>query len=83
VFFGFTLFLAWRYLQPGWLRGLLIATLAALIVLVGFSRIYLGAHWLSDVVAGYLLGGLILWVGIEVYLSIPVVAASQTSSDRP
>lgn len=83
VFFGFLLFLAWRYLQPGWLRGLLIATLAALIVLVGFSRIYLGAHWLSDVVAGYLLGGLILWMAIEVYLAIPEFVVTQTSSDPP
>lgn len=83
VFFGFLLFLAWRYLQPGWLRGLLIATLAALIVLVGFSRIYLGAHWLSDVVAGYLLGGLILWMAIEMYLAIPEFVVTQTSSDPP
>jgi membrane-associated phospholipid phosphatase len=37
-------------------RALVLGTLAALLALIGFSRIYLGAHFFSDVLAGYSLG---------------------------
>jgi undecaprenyl-diphosphatase len=37
-----------------------------IILIIGFSRLYLGVHFPSDVIAGYLIGGLWLLVGIEV-----------------
>ncbi|MBO6194719.1 MAG: phosphatase PAP2 family protein [Bacilli bacterium] len=36
-------------------KRFIISLLSILILLIGFSRIYLGAHYLSDVVCGYLI----------------------------
>jgi membrane-associated phospholipid phosphatase len=40
------------------LRLPVIATATALIVLIGFSRLYLGAHWASDVLGGFVFGAM-------------------------
>lgn len=66
AFFGFVLFLCYTLLKPGWARDITIALLGGLVGLIGISRIYLGEHWASDVIAAYLLGS--LWLALTVYV---------------
>jgi membrane-associated phospholipid phosphatase len=53
--------------SPGRRRRTLILTAAMFIVaLVGLSRMYLGAHWLTDVLGGMILGVAWLWCLVAV-----------------
>lgn len=54
--YGFLAFLLETLVRPDKLRKAATAALISLIALVGPSRIYLGHHWFTDVVASYLLG---------------------------
>jgi undecaprenyl-diphosphatase len=47
------------------LRTVGIAAFAAIVVLVGFTRVALGVHYVSDVLAGWLLG--LAWLGVTSY----------------
>jgi undecaprenyl-diphosphatase len=64
---GFLAFLATREMRPAG-RRVFIALVAGFVSLVAFSRLYLGAHWFSDVSAGLAFGTAWLTLLGTVYL---------------
>lgn len=67
-YFGFLFFVAYALLPRGtFARRAALALAAMPIALVGLSRVFLGAHWPSDTLGAYLMGGLWLAFSLEMY----------------
>jgi membrane-associated phospholipid phosphatase len=69
-FYGLLIYLLATNWRSGKLRNALIGILTGLIGTIGPSRVYLGAHWPSDVMAGYVYGGLWFSGLITLYLRV-------------
>lgn len=55
AFYGFLIYLIYKNVKNTYLKWSLITILGILIVSIGISRIYLGVHYTSDVLAGFLI----------------------------
>jgi len=62
VFFGGLAAIALHLSRNRAFRAAAVAGAAAIVLAVDFSRVYLGAHWTSDVIWGTIIG--LLWVAI-------------------
>lgn len=86
VLVGMASYLGWRLARTMPRRMAIVALASSWAVAMGFSRMYLGAHYLSDVVAGFVAGG--MWVaacisGLEIALRRPRVPALDASTRPP
>lgn len=84
--FGLLTYLVSLWTNRGWFQELVGIVSMLLILLVGFSRLYLGKHYPTDVLAGYTLSGAIVAVGIglmEMRLRLRFVPQGETTSAPP
>ena len=55
AFYGYLIYLIYKYVKNKYLKWTLIVLLGILICTIGISRIYLGVHYTSDVLGGFLI----------------------------
>ncbi len=74
--YGFAVYYLWRQAATWGMRLNILFAGIFVVAAIGFSRLYLGVHFLSDVMGGYLLG--LLWLIIGIY-----TAELEARKERP
>lgn len=75
AFYGYSLYVVVKLVKKKWLRNSLIVLFVSIIFLVGLSRIYLGVHYVTDVLAGYSISLVYLFLVTK----IPFFSLEETS----
>lgn len=65
--YGITIYFLWKHARYAWLRVTIVMAGAVMILMIGISRIYLGVHYPSDVVGGYVISAAWLTASIGSY----------------
>lgn len=66
TFYGLLIYIIWETVKRPWLKIMLVTLLLLLIFIIGFSRIYLRVHYVSDVIAGFATG--FLWLIFSLWI---------------
>jgi len=66
TFYGLLVYLVYKTFKHPGVKWTLITLLCCLILMIGFTRIYLRVHYASDVIAGYCIG--FLWLVFAVWM---------------
>lgn len=70
AFYGYLIYLIYYYVSNKNLKWGLICLLSIVIFFIGFSRIYLGVHYVTDVIGGFCFSIVYLIVYISIYKKI-------------
>lgn len=65
--YGVLAFMVWLKVENKWVRAALISACAGLVLLIGTSRIYLGVHYPSDGIGGFLGGASLIGLAVWFY----------------
>lgn len=68
--YGVLAYLLWKHIPAWWGKVILVLASSALILAIGTSRIYLGVHYPSDILGGYLASAFWLSASIWIYQSV-------------
>ncbi len=66
TFYGLLIYILQHTIEVNWIRAISTALLVVLILLIGFSRVYLRVHYASDVLGGFIIGSLWLLIALAV-----------------
>lgn len=80
AFFGLLVWLVWKYEKDRTMRYACCAGLSLVILLIGISRIYLGVHYASDVLAGFCVS--LAWLALYTSVAGPLLLRPPAEPDK-
>jgi len=70
--YGIIVYTIYKNVKNKYVKWISIVLLSLLVLLIGFSRIYVGVHYFTDVVGGFTLGLVVLIIYIDIYDKVKV-----------
>lgn len=77
-FYGLLAWMAWTYERDPVVRRVSVLGFSTVVILVGISRIYLGVHYASDVIAGFCLS--LAWLALYTTMVGPILLPEKKTS---